>query len=357
MSDILKRFLNKGKQNNSLFKPAPGAFGSQEEQAKFDQRMNQMRQDIQKFKNRNRYSQSFNKQVTANVKNIAGNTFFDSGEKRNSFLRSRFLTDDDKPYAYKDRETGQDILTPRGQQRYLGKVEYSFLTPDAEGYRLQEEVPGKPEYGAKPVSDKNPTGSFDVLDYDKIYSDLAANRNYDPKSGELLEKISSPADGYKGLEEQAKLSSQMSFGLSDALRRYSSTDPKQAQLLSNTPEGVRNALAQGKQTLRDIGSVRVKGNAVTQPFVQELSKDQLELYKEADKKARQYAADMQRFDNIGRAIQESKQELNNFMENARSGNFSTSPESPSTFQQLSKNIQDFKFATPLFKKKIKKYKK
>ena len=116
-------------------------------------------------------------------------------------------------------------------------------------------------------------------------------------------------------------------------------------------------LAQGKQKLRDIGNVKVGKNAVTQGEVYGVSEDQLELYKEADKKARQYAADMQRFDNIGRAIQESKQYLNNFQENIRAGNFSTSPESPSTFQQLSKNIQDFKFATPLFKKKIKKYKK
>lgn len=341
MSDILKRFLNKGKQNNSLFKPSPGAFGSEEEQAKFDQRMNQMRQNIQKFKNRNRYSQSFNKQVTANVKNIAGNTFFDSGKGRNSYFRSRFTTDDDTVYA--KRKDGKEFLTPKGEQRYLQNPEYSFLTPDAKGYRMEEQVPGKPEYGSKPVSDKNPSGSLNVVDYDKIYSDLAAIGNYDPRSGKILENISRPADGYKGLEEQAKLSADMSFGLSDALRRYNTTDPRQAELLSNTPEGVRNALAQGKQTLRDIGNVRVRGNAVTQPYVQKLSEDQLELYKEADKKARQYAATMQQFDNLG--------------ENIRAGNFSTSPESTSTFQQLNKNIKDFKFATPLFKEKVKKYKK
>ena len=99
--------------------------------------------------------------------------------------------------------------------------------------------------------------------------------------------------------------------------------------------------------------MKVGKNAVTQPYVQKLSEDQLELYKEADKKARQYAANMQRFDNIGKAIQESRQDLANFQENIRAGNFSTSPESTSTFQQLSKNIQDFKFATPLLRKKLK----
>ena len=331
MSDMLKKFLNKGKQNNSLFKPAPGAFGSQEEQAKFDQRMNQMRQNIQKFKNRNRYSESFNKQVTANVKNIAGNTFFHSGEKSNPYFRSRYRTS-------RDEKNMKRLINPDGSSTPAGKDRYVY---DKTGR----------------FRNINPDGSFGDLKYDQIREDLVQNRMLDPKSGKVMTYVAPPASGYKGLEEQARLSADMSFGLSDALRRYSSTDPKQAQLLSNTPEGVRAALAQGKQKLRDIGNVKVGKNAVTQGEVYGVSEDQLELYKEADKKARQYAADMQRFDNIGRAIQETKQDLNNFQENIRAGNFSTSPESPSTFQQLSKNIQDFKFATPLFKKKIKKYKK
>ncbi len=317
MSDILKRFLNKEKQNNSLFKAKPGGFGSPEYKANFDKKMQKISEDVQRFKNRNRFSESFNKQVTANVKNIAGKTFFDSGEKSNPYFRSRYRTS-------RDEKNMKRLINPDGSSTPAGEKRYGFDT--TERFR-----------------NINPDGSFGDLKYDQIREDLVQNRMLDPRSGKVMTYVAPPASGYKGLEEQAKLSADMSFGLSDALRRYSSTDPRQAQLLSNTPEGVRNALAQGKQTLRNIRNVKVRGNAITQPFVQELSKDQLELYKEADKKARQYAATMRGFDNI--------------QENIRAGNFSTSPESPSTFQQLSKNIKDFKFATPLFKKKIKKYKK
>ena len=234
---------------------------------KIDSSLDSTRKALQEFKNKNVYSKSFNKEITKNVKNIAGNTFLNSGEKKNPYFRSRYRTNNDENLIGTD-----GVFTNLGRERY-----------DNYMYR-----------------DVDKDGKIGNYNQEKLREDLVENRQLDPKSGKIMTYVAPPADGYKGLEEQARLSADMSFGLSDKLRRYNSNN----ELLSVDPETVKQSLSGAKKTLSDIAGVGQHGSKVYG-----LSEDQLELYGAADEKAQSQALIQKEFDNMAQRVRDMTQDV------------------------------------------------
>ena len=234
---------------------------------KLDSKLDSMRKDTQEFKNKNVYSKSLNEEITKNVKNIAGNTFLNSGEKKNPYFRSRYRTNNDENLIGTD-----GVFTNLGRERY-----------DNYMYR-----------------DVDKDGKIGNYNQEKLREDLVENRQLDPRSGKIMTYVAPPADGYKGLEEQARLSADMSFGLSDKLRKYNSNN----ELLSVDPETVKQSLSGAKKTLSDIAGVGQHGSKVYG-----LSEDQLELYGAADEKAQSQALIQKEFDNMAQRVRDMTQDV------------------------------------------------
>ena len=234
---------------------------------KLDSLADSTRKGIQEFKNKNAYSRAFNKEVTKNVKNIAGNTFLDSGERKNPYFRSRYRTSDD-----------ENLIGTDGVFTNLGREKYD-------------------NYMYRNVGEDGRIGNYNQ---EKLRKDLVENRQLDPISGKIMTYVAPPADGYKGYEEQARLSADMSFGLSDKLRRYNSNN----ELLSVDPETVKQSLSGAKKTLSDIAGVGQHGGEVYG-----LSEDQLELYRAADEKAQSQALIQEGWDNMTQRMREMTQDV------------------------------------------------